>query len=102
VESLTWKSVFYRFIEDYRKRIRKHTSAESSGASGAKESLARVRPPSAGSNSSPPPPHPPSSPLQTISEFSVFLHDGVVYYNRLSARLRVRSTHPSSNRAASH
>ena len=84
MESLTWKSVFYRFIEDYRKRIRKLSGAETSAA---KQKLEEARPPAVWGfkpcRGSPLP--------QTIGEFTVFLRDGLLYYTRLSNRLRARS-----------
>lgn len=42
VEALLWKGVFYRFIEDYRRRIRKYAAAAAAGEPLAQESLDKV------------------------------------------------------------
>lgn len=43
VEALLWKGVFYRFIEDYRRRIRKYSAAAAAKEPGAQESLKKAR-----------------------------------------------------------
>jgi hypothetical protein len=43
VETTLWKGVFYRFIEDYRRRIRKYAAAAGAGEPLAQESLDKAR-----------------------------------------------------------
>jgi hypothetical protein len=43
VETSLWKGVFYRFIEDFRRRIRKYAAAAGAGEPLAQESLDKAR-----------------------------------------------------------
>jgi hypothetical protein len=43
VEALLWKGVFYRFIDDYRRRIRKYAAAADAREPLAQASLEKAR-----------------------------------------------------------
>ena len=42
MDALLWRSAFYRFIEDYRKRIRKFAGAVAANVTGAQATLDKV------------------------------------------------------------
>ena len=43
VEAQLWKNVFYKFIEDFRVRIRKYSAAVAAGEPQAEESVSKAR-----------------------------------------------------------
>lgn len=43
VEAQLWKNVFYRYIEDFRQRLKKFSAAAAAGEPRAEESVAKAR-----------------------------------------------------------
>ena len=43
VEGKLWKDVFYRYIEDFRARLKKYSAAAAAGEPRAEESLSKAR-----------------------------------------------------------
>jgi hypothetical protein len=94
VEALLWKSVFYRYIEDYRRRIRRYAAAAAAGEPLAQESLDKARARCAQGLSNQRACSRRSA--QAADTFCAFLSDGIAYYTGLVRKLQARERQRSA------